>query len=653
MKAITSSILEKMLAYAEVWMANEQWSPDEIMVFKSDPVVRLLYGACAEEIGNVHEEIFHVKQRLIKETIEKLLPEEFHTPTPAHAIVHARPLDKSGECKIGIDSQIIIKKQEDFSKDFVFTPAGYFTLSQAEVKYLVFRDSMYLLENDKKERLITSSSTFKFQSDVLWLGIRDLNRFLPKDKISLFFHLPQAGNDQHSFFTALKYCRCFAGNQPLPVSNGLTLEEAEIRKKMLKQRKSFSGVQISESGIGLLAEETDYRDKMLTDPDFMIYKLIQNVRDCYHKQYLTIYDLPKQLSGVSQVPEDLTRLFSEKELGQIKDDVTWLKFSFGNLLDEKWISQLYCSMNCFPALNLKLEKSDFNVESMPVNIFPVFSNDVVLCLNSVTGKVMNRPEESEYRMMEANPGRTVAREGDAIFRKGGLGRQDPRKLKNMLNLLSNLLKEETILLTKDGSREDLNKLNRLTRALNDFDTSIDGDRAQKVKHTGSMILKPYKYHSKIFIRFWTTAAEEGNLIRPIKGAEGEKQCELCYGPEIKPDSLRLITTSAGGKKKPSEEEHMDTVRKLILTRGRIVTIEDIKAYCYEQFSSFKVTVDVKKSVGQSKTPGHGLVRTIEIGIRFKEKNNLGEEELLMLKNELLQKLEQNSTNVMPFVITIS
>jgi hypothetical protein len=653
MKALTSSILEKMLAHAEVLMANEQWSPDEIMVFKSDPVVQLLYGACAEEIGNVHEELFHVKQRLIKDTIEKLLPEEFHTPTPSHAIVNALPIEKAGETKIGIDSHIIIRKPENLNKDFVFTPAGYFTLSQAEVKYLVFRDNMYLLENDKKEKVMTGSTSFKFQSDELWLGIKDLNKFLPKEKLSVFFNLPQTSNEQHSFFTALKYCRCFVGGQALTVATGLTSDEAEIKKKMIKQRKSFSGKQVFESGTSFLTEDTDFREKLIKEPDFMIYKLIQNVRDWYHKQFLSIYDLPRRQPGVSETPDDFFRMFSEKDLGKIKDDVYWIRFSFGNLLDEKWISQLYCSINSFPVLNLKPEKGDYNVESMPVNIFPVYSNDFVLCLKSVTGKVMNRPEETEYRLMESEQGSTVSREGDAIFRKGGLGRQDPRKLKNMLNLLSNLLKEEAILLTKDGTREDLNKLNRLTRALNDFDSSIEIEPTFKVKHTGSIILKPFKYHSKIYINFWTTAAEEANIIRPGKGDESEKQCEIFYGPEIKPDSVKLITTTGGGKKKPTEDEHLDTVRKLILTRGRIVTIEDIKAFCYEQFSSNKITVDVKKSVGQSKTPGHGLVRTIEIMIKFQDKNNFREDELIFLKEELLLKLEQNSQNVMPFVITIS
>ncbi|HNW74044.1 MAG TPA: hypothetical protein PKN44_10500 [Bacteroidales bacterium] len=653
MKAITSQLLEKMLGYAEIWMANEQWSPDEIMVFKSDPVVRLLYGACAEEIGNVHEEIFHVKQRLIHETIEKLLPDEFHAPAPAHAILSARPLEKAGESKIGIDTQVILRKPENLIKDFVFTPAGFFTLSQADVKYLVFRDSLYLVEGEKRERTITPNASARLQSDVLWMGIRDLSRYLPKERLTLFFHLPQATGDLHAFFNSLKYCRCYAGDQLLTASPGLTSDENETRKRMLRQRRSFNLSPVSEGSAPAVAEETDYREKLLTEPDFMIYKLIRNVREWYHKQYLTLYDLPRRLAGSPAVPEEIGKLFPEKEQELAREDIYWLKFSFGNLLDERWISQLFCSMNCFPALNLRLEKTDYNVESMPVNIFPVSGDDPVLCLNSVTGKVMNRPEETEYRMLEANPGRTVAREGDAIFRKGGLGRQDPRKLKNMLNLMANLLKEETILLTKNGTRDDLNKLNRLTRALNDFEGSLESERSQKVKHTGSVILRPYKYHSKIFIRFWTTAAEEANQIRPGRGADAEKQCELVFGPEIKPDSLRLITTTGGGRKKPTEEEHIDTVRKLLLTRGRIVTAEDIKAFCYEHLSGYKVTVEVKKSVGQSRTPGHGLVRTIEVMIRFREKPSLREEELTLLKEELLLRLEQNSATVMPFIITFA
>jgi hypothetical protein len=303
-------------------------------------------------------------------------------------------------------------------------------------------------------------------------------------------------------------------------------------------------------------------------------------------------------------------------------------------------------------LNLKLEKTDYNVESMPVNIYPVNCEDYVLCLNSVRGKLVNRQEEAPYRLMEPNPHQTVTREGDAIFRKGGLGRQDPRKLKNMLNLLANLLKEEAILLTKDGTREDLNKLNLLTRALNDFDSSIVVEKVDKLKQTGNIILKPLKFHSKIFVRFWSTAADEANSIKPLKGEDAVRQCELGFGPEIRTDSVRLITPTSGGRKKPSEEEHLDTVRKLLLTRGRVVTVEDIKTYCYEQFSGMNIDVEVRKSVGQSKTPGFGLVRNVEIIIQFPDKSKLGESELENLKDELLLKLEQDSEITMPFLIKI-
>ena len=170
MKTLTTSLLDKMLAHADLLMANEQWTTEAINGFKSDPMIRMLYGACAEEIGNVHEELFHVKERLIKDTIEKLLPEEFHIPTPAHAIVTALPIEKVKEGKIGIDSQIIIKKQENEEKDFVFTPAGYFSLSQAEVQYMVFRDSMYVIEKESKQKVLSGDPACKFQDDVLWIG---------------------------------------------------------------------------------------------------------------------------------------------------------------------------------------------------------------------------------------------------------------------------------------------------------------------------------------------------------------------------------------------------------------------------------------------------------------------------------------------------
>ncbi len=652
MKAITSAIFEKMLNFAEGLMANEQWSAEEISVFKSDPVIRLLYGACAEEIGNLQEEIFHVKQRLIIETIEKMLPEEFHTPLPAHAVMYARPIDKSGEGKIGIETQFTVRRPEKSRRNLTFTPAGFFSIFQAEVKYLFFRDSLFMVDIDKKERIFTSPNATKFQSDLLWIGIKDPGNFVPREKLTMFFNVATSAGDQNGFYNALKYVRCSVDNQYIPLRIGLMEDEIAIGTKLLRQRQSATVGQNNENTTGLTGDSSDIREKILNDPDFMIYKLIGDVREWYHKYFITLGNLPARNGTSGAMPEELARMFSASDDGLIKDNVYWLKFSFSNLIDDKWVNQLFCSINSFPVLNLKLEKTDYNVESMPVNIYPVNCDDYVLCLNSVRGKVANRQEEGPYRLMEANPHQTVTREGDALFRKGGLGRQDPRKLKNMLNLLANLLKEEAILLTKDGTREDLNKLNLLTRALNDFDSSIVIEKVDKLKQAGSIILKPVKFHSKIFVRFWSTAADEANAVKPLKGEEAARQCELGYGPEIRPDSIRLLTATVGGRKKPSEEEHLDTVRKLLLTRGRVVTVEDIKTYCYEQFSGMNIDVEVRKNVGQSKTPGFGLVRNIEIIITIPDKDRFRENELEHLKDELLLKLEQDSETTMPFVIII-
>jgi hypothetical protein len=255
-------------------------------------------------------------------------------------------------------------------------------------------------------------------------------------------------------------------------------------------------------------------------------------------------------------------------------------------------------------------------------------------------------------MMDANTRDTVGKEGEAIFRQDVTDRLDPEKLKSMLNLLSNLLKEETILLTKDGTKEDLEKLYRLNRAINDFEKSIIVEKKKYKRFSGNIILRPYRDHSRIFIRFWTTAADDPNEIKPAAGADSGKQSRIEFLPEIKADSLKLMTTVTGGKKPPTDEEHKDILRKLLLTRGRVLTVADIKAFCHEHFSPLKIQVEVKKSYVQSTRRAQGIMKVTDVDIHILDKTTFSPGELLLLREELLEKLEQCSAQVIPFRVEV-
>ncbi len=623
MKPITSDILEHMFKKAEEIMIREDWNHDERENFMSDPVVKLLYGACAEEIGNVHEEIFHVSNRLIKRMIEQFLPEEYYIPSPAHGIVYGRPFDGLSSAAVSAGKQLIISRLDSQRREFMFTPAGNFNVHKAEIEYLVFHNRFYQMEDRKKTLLFSGESSQAIQANVLWIGIRDLKDLMPMKELSLFFALPQPGNDQYSLLNALKFSKCTDGVNPI------------------KTRSGF------------ITDETETQDKMLDHPDYIVYQLFQNVKNWYRRHFITLQDIPSSSELPEEFPEEIRKVFSRNDILKIKGDITWFRISFSNLLEESWINQLICSINCFPVVNLRVEQELFDVENMPINIFPISSDDFFLAIESVRGKVRNLPEEKDYRIVDANVHETVGKEGEALFRLDHLSRLEPGKLKAMLSLLSNLLKEETILLTKDGTKEDLEKLYRLNRALGEFEKSIVIEKNKNSRFSGNIILRPYREHSKVFIRFWTTSGELANEIRPVMGQESAKQCKIDHLPDVKPDSLRLITTITGGKKPPTEEEHRDSLRKLLLTRGRILTVADVKAFCHEHFSPHKINVDVKKSYIQSPKKGQGILKVTDVEIRFLERVSFSSNELLFLKEELLEKLEQCSANVIPFRVEIT
>ena len=622
MKPVTKDILDRMFERAEEIMSREGWNQHDMTIFKSDPIVHLLYGACAEEIGKVHEEIFHLGSRLIRKTIEHFLPDEYRIPSPAHAIFYSQCQKKLPQGTIGPESQIALLKQEFPPREYIFTPAGNYTLHNTDVEYFLFRNRLYQMEGNEKKKIIDGNQLNSLQDNVLWIGIKDLKALLPKDKLLLFFALSQAGKDQYGLLNAIKFCRCSDGYSPI---------------------KSFNG---------LSPEDTDIREKMLDHTDYIVYKLFQNVKDWYQKHFITLYELVTPAEGNPQFHEEFTKLFPSSELNKIQGDIYWIKLTFSNLLEESWIAPLLCSINCFPALNLKIEKELFDVDSMLINIFPISSSDSFIAFQSITGKTRNIPEETSYHLLDANVRDTVGREGEVIFRTGHLSRFEPGKLKAMLNLLINLLKEETILLTKNGTKEDLEKLYRLNRALLDFEKSVVLDKTNKGKFTGNLILRPYKNHSRIYIRFWTTAGEEANEIKPFSGNDAIKQCKIEFCPDLRSETLRLITITGGGKGQPSEEEHINTVRKLLLTRNRIITIADIKVFCYEHFSPHKIKVDVRKSYLQSQKPSQGVLKIMDIEIHLLEKGVYNPTEILFMKEELLEKLEQNSANTIPFRVNI-
>src|SRR5690606_7018610 len=73
--------------------AAELWGFQEAEMEGFDPVVDLLLGACAVEFEKIANEIFSSETRVLERLAHLLVPEVLTGPKPAHAILHARPVE--------------------------------------------------------------------------------------------------------------------------------------------------------------------------------------------------------------------------------------------------------------------------------------------------------------------------------------------------------------------------------------------------------------------------------------------------------------------------------------------------------------------------------------------------------------------------------
>ena len=109
-----------------------------------------------------------------------------------------------------------------------------------------------------------------------------------------------------------------------------------------------------------------------------------------------------------------------------------------------------------------------------------------------------------------------------------------------------------------------------------------------------------------------------------------------------------MTSTIGGKEKLTKEDKLNVLRRTILSKGRIVTVEDIKALCYEHFGNNLKQVEVKKGAYLDHDIKKGITRTMDIHLSIDKQEKLPDEALQFMADDLLIKLKENSSNLLPF-----
>lgn len=601
--------------------ASRLWGYQEAQTESSfDPLVGLLMDTLSGELAGISTEIDNTEARLLEKLVELLIPDPLTGPLPAHGILRARPVEPAFTIHSGYQFCINRKfagagDNQPAEKPVFFTPAGSFHLVNGQLKYLVAGHGIYTFEDDCcRETLATTAPGRVLPASEIWLGV-DLDDDLDTlEGLSFFFDIR---NETHagSLYESLARGKWTLNGQSLNMICGTGSVEKSTRK----------------TPDSLLANELD-----------TTLRLTDHIQHYYRRQFFTLGrgsspDLAK--TRKEKFPAALEGKFKLTDNLKAGCELLWFRVEFPQVLTAEAADEIYCYLNCFPVMNRHLNEFTQSARDF-LNILPLISDETFLDMKQVTGS------SGKLYAARSFPGKREVENGSYILRKGGVGRFDSRNASALIRYLLELLRDESAAFTILGADMISSNLKELQQTIARLENRLKEGVTTK-GDVAYLMLKAHQDEEALFVEFWTTNGRYGNQVK-----SGE-MLQAYEGSELRPESIVMVTPSTGGREPMDAAQKVNAFRKALLTHGRVVTEEDMKALCFEVLGNILEKAEIVKNTATGQSTGSGLMEILEIRLtlsRHYQVSDAGDH--LALIRDLQTRLETQSAHLLPFRITI-
>ncbi len=576
-----------------------------------DPVVGLLLSACASEIVKIEGELNESQNRITEKLIQLMTPESTFGSKPSHAVLHANTIDANTIVKpeyLFYHKKKIAQKNASLKlKNIFFSPVQNFKLVNANIKYLASGDTFKELNSNKEEKIISKKNAkTDLLPSTLYIGTESSLKQLSLQDVSVYFEIDDIDNKE-LFYHYLKYSEWYINNEKIKCVNGFYNSEDSNKINL---------------------------NAVFGDTPTKTHNINEVTLDYYKKNYVTIKSKKNKISASSFKEIDDFVAASEIE---VEPNITWIKIVFPRIINNATLKKVFCSINAFPVLNRELNTFSYQMRNF-INILPINTEDYFLDVKSI----VNTSGKS-YTPKRKNV--AGSSKGTYMVRGNNVGKLDHRRAKEYLTHLIELLKDESAsfsFLNNDFLHSNLNSLNQLISLLeNKVSNSADN-----FTETNYVILDPYNKKENLLIEYWTTNGENANNIKSGSSIDVYKAIG------IKQKGSYLLTTTFDGKNELSMDERLNSYRRSLLSRDRIVTKEDIKALCYELYNDKIKSVEIKRSYTNNVDVNKGITQCIEIILMPNENVAVEDNQWDSLNSNLLLLLEKKSVNIFPYKIKI-
>lgn len=565
-----------------------------------DPLVDLLVGALATESERVYGDIQASRGRILERLVELLLPEVVTAPRPAHSVLAARSVELLGEAT---RTDAFTTRHPQTGGEIALSPAGRFPLVNGRVTCLAAGHQLWRVDDTGNPIPVAQASLHRRLPDyTLWLGL-ELMPGLPEDlSLRFFFDWKNLPIPIYDYAQHLPQTRWWLNDQPLTVEPGTDCP--------------------SEPGLSAAI------------------RTMEGHADRYYRQnFLTVrgrFLIPAPTANGLLLPPALTDVF-DPALLQGLPMLTWLRVEFPTEFGAAILIKTECVLNAFPVLNRQLSRSIFRLGD-GLNVFPIQTDQPFIELDEVTDS-----EGNAYpAYTEADASDPTAR--SYALRRQGVGRFDSRNADETVRQMVDLLRDESAsfaALGYDSLRSNLDDIQKsLLRIRQSMPVVPPGEPVP------FLIVNNAPGRGNLFVAHWTTAADRGNRL-PI-GVRAETAL-----PAFRREGMGLLRPMLGGAARLSPSASLPAFRQALLTRGRALTVEDIRAVCRAASPEAIERVDVQKGCVVSTDPRQGLTRTLDVRLTLNRTARLTADEQRQLIHELTITLQDQWTGLLPLRVLLT
>jgi hypothetical protein len=573
-----------------------------------DPFVKLLIEALSTEIFNVSNDVKNLENRVLNKISRILASDHLTSALPAHAILKALPVEATETMRISDHFYYRRPAAADAPKsttepaDIFFTPVGEVNVVNANIRYTLTNRQLY--EYDELARRNTIAQALpgnNAEQHVLWIGIDCAPQVNSLQGTALFFEWSGYSNNEE-LYNLLPVVKCYTQQYEVQTMAGMYYLEDHSRQN----RPIFY--------------ERD-----------IINQITRDIKDYYQNRFISLTD--DRLSAIEDqkqvYPAGFTEMFAAADLNRLQPCL-WFKLVFPAAISPQVLDELQLTLNCFPVMNRKLYEQKYRLRNTS-NIIPVKPgpHEHFLSVKELHDDQNVNYSEIPYSQTEENT------EGSYTIRNGGAERFDSRNARQTIEYLFELLRDEKAAFAAYGN----DFLNSIIKTLEQNLALIEkksANSSQLSELINYLIVKPGSKANMMYLNYWTTLADGGNHIR--RGARLQ-QFEVF---KFRPDSMRLMTSSIGGRSRLGASERIQAYKYGLTTKDRIVTQADLISFCYYELGAKAAAVNITKGISISSNPKEGLKKTTDIHITPANEFRLSAEEWDTLLSLLHSKLQARS-----------